>query len=66
MRWLAGTLFFLFAFGIAGYLLWSSLSVLWPLFEMPFKDYETGEVTFGLLMIPGYWAYAWVVGKVIR
>jgi hypothetical protein len=65
-RWFAGTLFFLFAFGIGFYLLYSSLSVLWPLIEMPFKDYDTGAVTFGLLLVPAYVAYAWVVGRVIR
>jgi membrane protein YdbS with pleckstrin-like domain len=65
-RWLAGTLFFMFAFGIAAYMLYASLSVLWPLFAMPFIDYETAEVTFGLLLIPGFVAYAWVTGKVIR
>jgi hypothetical protein len=66
MRWIAGTLFFLFAFGIGIYMLHSSLMVLWPLFEMPFKDYETGAVTFGILFIPGFVAYAWITGKVIR
>jgi hypothetical protein len=65
-RWIAGTLFFAFAFSLGFYVLWSSLSVLWPLFEMPFIDYATGEVTFGLLLIPGLWAYAWVTGKVIK
>jgi hypothetical protein len=65
-RWLAGTMFFLTAFGFAFYLLYSSLSVLWPLFMMPFIDYDTGVATFALLIIPGYLAYAWVVGKLIK
>jgi hypothetical protein len=63
---MAGTLFFIFAFGIAFYLLYSSLSVLWPLFMMPFIDYETGEITFALLLIPGYLGYAWIIGRAIR
>jgi hypothetical protein len=66
MRWIAGTLFFIFAFGIAFYLLYASLSVLWPLFEMPFIDPETGEITFAFLLIPGYLVYAWITGRVIR
>jgi hypothetical protein len=65
-RWFAGTLFFLFAFFIAGYMIWASLSVLWPLFLMPFIDYETGEVTVALLMIPAYFAFSWVTGRVIK
>jgi hypothetical protein len=66
MRWTAGTLFFLFAFGVAFYMLYASLSVLWPLFMMPFIDYETAEITFAILLVPGYIAYAWITGKTIR
>ena len=65
-RWLAGILFFLTLFGIGFYFFYSSMMVLWPLFEMPFIDQATGQVTFGLLLIPGYVAYAWIVGRVIR
>jgi len=59
-------LFFSFAIGVAVYVLYSSLSVLWPLFEMPFIDLETREWTFALLMVPAYWGYAWIVGKAIK
>ena len=65
-RWFAGTLFMTFMFSVAIYILWSSLSVLWPLFEMPFIDYGTGEVTATLLLVPGYYAFAWLTGKIIR
>ncbi len=65
-RWIAGMLFFLFAFGVAFYILYVSISVLWPLFEMPFIDYGTAEVTFGFLLVPGFLAYSWITGKVIK
>ena len=65
-RWVAGALFFSFTFFVAFYILYVSLSVLWPLFEMPFIDYDTGQFTFAVLLIPGFWAYAWVTGKVIK
>jgi hypothetical protein len=65
-RWIAGTLFLTFAFGVALYFLYSSLSVIWPLFLMPFIDYDTGVFTFVILLIPGYWAFAWIVGKIIK
>jgi hypothetical protein len=65
-RWAAGTLFLAFTFSIAFYVLYSSLSVLWPLFLMPFIDYDTGVATFVIGMIPGYLAFAWIVGKVIK
>lgn len=47
-------------------MLYASLSVLWPLFMMPFIDYETAEITFAILLVPGYIAYAWITGKTIR
>ena len=59
-------MFFAFAFSVAFYMLYGSLSVLWPLFMMPFIDYDTGQFTFAILIVPGYWAYAWVTGKVIK
>ena len=65
-RWLAGMLFFAFAFGVVLYMLYASLSVLWPLFLMPFIDYDTGAFTFGMLLIPGYVACSWVIGKIIK
>ena len=65
-RWIAGVLFFAFAFGVVIYILYASLSVLWPLFLMPFIDYDTGVATFIILLIPGYWVFAWVVGKLIK
>lgn len=65
-RWLAGMLFFAFAFSVAFYVLYSSLSVLWPLFQMPFIDYDSGVFAFAVLAIPGYWAFAWVVGKILK
>lgn len=65
-RWIAGLLFFIFAFGIAFYFLYASLSVLWPLFLMPFIDYDTGVATFIILLIPGYTAFSWAVGKIIK
>ena len=55
-----------FAFSVAAYVLYSSLSVLWPLFLMPFIDYDTGVATFVIVLIPGYLAFAWIVGKVIK
>ena len=58
--------FLMAAFGFAFYILYVSFSVLWPLFEMPFIDYDTGQFTFAVLLIPGFWAYAWVTGKVIK
>jgi hypothetical protein len=65
-RWIAGALFLLFAFGIAICALYASLSVIWPLFLMPFIDYDTGVATFIILLIPGYLAFAWVTGKIIK
>lgn len=56
----------LFLFGFGLYLFISSMRVLWPLFEMPFIDTTTGAATFALLLIPGYYAFAWITGKVIR
>jgi hypothetical protein len=65
-RWIAGMLFVTFAFCVAFYVLYASLSVLWPLFAMPFIDYDTMQATFGLMLIPGYVAYAWLTGKLIK
>jgi len=65
-RWIAGTIFLLFAFGLGFYMLYSSLSVLWPLIVLPFIDYDTGVMTFALLGIPAYVGFAWIVGRVIK
>ena len=65
-RWLAGMVFFGFAFFVVFYMLWASLSVLWPLFMMPFIDYDTGVFTAAILLIPGYWVFARMVGKAIK
>ena len=59
-----GIIFVLFGFG--AYLFISAMRVLWPLFEMPFIDAATGQATFALLLVPGYLAFAWVTGKVIK
>lgn len=66
VRWIAGTLVMLFLFGVGLYVFISSMLVLWPLFELPFIDYGVGQATIALLLIPGYLAFAWVTGKVIR
>jgi hypothetical protein len=65
-RWIAGTLLLAFLFGVAFYFLYSSLKVLWPLFLMPFIDYDTGVATFIILLIPGYLAFAWITGRIIK
>ena len=65
-RWIAGLLFFTFAFGMGFYVFYSSMMVLWPLFQMPFIDPATGDVTIAFLLIPGYYAFAWLTGKVIH
>jgi hypothetical protein len=65
-RWTAGTLLLTFLFGVALYMLYASLSVIWPLLLMPFIDYDTGVAVFVILLIPGYWAFAWGIGKVIK
>jgi hypothetical protein len=51
---------------MAFYMLYVSLSVIWPLFLMPFIDYDTGVFTFVVLLIPGYIAFAWLTGKLIK
>ena len=48
------------------YVFYSSMMVLWPLFQMPFIDPATGDVTIALLLIPGYYAFAWLTGKAIH
>jgi len=65
-RYFSGVLFFVFAFFLVFYVLYSSLSVLWPLLYMPFIDYDTGVITFVILIIPAYLGFAWVVGKIIK
>lgn len=64
-RWIVGATALLFLFGLGIYVFVSSMLVLWPLFEMPFVDPATGDMTIALLLIPGYYAFAWVTGKVI-
>jgi hypothetical protein len=66
IRWFGGSLFLSSLFAFGGYLLYSSLSILWPLFMMPFIDYDVATFTFAVSLIPGYLAYAWVVGKLIK
>jgi hypothetical protein len=53
-------------FGLGFYVFYSSMMVLWPLFQMPFIDPATGDVTIAFLLIPGYYAFAWLTGKVIH
>ncbi len=65
-RWLAGALVMAFLFGLGIYVFVSSMLVLWPLFEMPFIDPATGDMTIALLLIPGYYAFAWVTGRAIK
>ena len=65
-RWVAGTLVMSLLFGLGLYVFISSMRVLWPLFELPFIDPWVGQITAGLLIIPGFVAFAWLTGKVIR
>lgn len=65
-RWIAGTLVMAFLFGFGAYLFISSMRVLWPLFEMPFMDAGVAQWTIALLLVPGYLAFAWVTGKIVK
>jgi len=65
-RWVAGLCFLIFIFGLGFYVLYSSLIVLWPLFEMPFIDPDTGWFCAGTGLIPTYWGFAWLIGKAIK